>query len=105
MAQGLRTLSVLAEDLGSVSSIYVVGVGWGLITICLSSSRRFNTLSWPLWVPDMHVAQASMQATHPQSGECAQACLPSHQPLSTSTQPKTKGAAAHVQGGLSPTPN
>lgn len=52
---GLRTRSALAEDSGSVPSTHVVGVGWGLITICPSSpcsSRRFNTVSWPLWVPD-----------------------------------------------------
>lgn len=49
MALRLTILTTLPEDLGLIS------LPWWLRTVCFSSFKVFNTLSWPLWAPYMQL--------------------------------------------------
>ena len=51
IAQGLRALAALPEELGSISST----LQW-LTTVCDSIYRGSNVLCWPLWAPGRNVA-------------------------------------------------
>lgn len=57
MAQQLRGLAALAEDLGSSLSTYLV-----LTAICSSSPRRTDAQVWPLMILHTNDVQAYMQA-------------------------------------------
>ena len=60
MAQWLRALSELLEDLRLVASTIKQ-----LVTACNTSSRGSNTLFWPLQVGTVHVWYTCMLAKHP----------------------------------------
>lgn len=57
MAQQLRALAVLAENLGLVPSTYSVAHNY----VFNSSSRRANNVFWPLRVPSMRLVHTCIQ--------------------------------------------
>lgn len=57
VAQWLRALAVLAEDLGLIASTHRVAHN-----LCNPSSRRPNTFTWPLCSWHTHGAQTYRQA-------------------------------------------
>jgi hypothetical protein len=62
MAQQLRTLAALAEDLGLVSSMQMA---WWLTAAYNFSSRRSDTLFWLPWALHAHDAYTQRWAKHP----------------------------------------
>ena len=59
MAQQLRVLAALAEDLGSISI-----TSMEFTIFCMSCFKECNALFWPLWALRTHGAQICMQANH-----------------------------------------